>query len=172
MGWGAVEKCKTCGLRWEQSINWNKSSDSSNEKGDKKMKQGNKTQEVQAKCSMLWVMPSTFPVLSVAPGESARIFIPGMTSHGKQYPFGPFRSAVPAVLLQGPRNRSQWSFWQGLSLFMHSWVSHTRKNTDEIFSRGQNNKIGFTDSFRKSENFGKLFGEAFNQHRTLLKALT
>lgn len=48
MRWGAVEKCNTHGLRWAQFINLNKNNNSSNEKGDKKTKGGNKTQEVQA----------------------------------------------------------------------------------------------------------------------------
>lgn len=46
-GMGGSGKCKTHGLRWEQFINWNKNNNSSNAKGDKKMKGRNKTQEVQ-----------------------------------------------------------------------------------------------------------------------------
>lgn len=41
-----------------------------------------------------------------------------------------------------------------------------------IFSRVQNNKKNLTGNFRKSKNFNKRFRAAFNQHRTLLKALT
>lgn len=46
------------------------------------------------------------------------------------------------------------------------------RNTNKMFSRDQNNKKDPIGVFRKSENFGKMFRAAINQHRALLKELT
>lgn len=71
------------------------------------MKGRNKTQKVQVMHHPLSNAHHIPKQPSMAPGQPAPVFIPGMIFHGEQYPFGPFRSAVAAVPLQDPRELSQ-----------------------------------------------------------------
>lgn len=81
-------------------------------------------------------------------------------------------SASDAVwhLIRPQKTRST-RFLKGLTVVHVLWVRH-RRNTDKIFSKGQNNKKDFTVNFRKSENGGKRFSVTFSLCKTLPKALT
>lgn len=58
-------------------------------------------------------------------------------------------------------------FLKGLLLFIYSEL-----DTQQKCQQGQNNKKNFTGNLGKPKNFGKRFSATFNQHKTLLKALT
>lgn len=68
-------------------------------------------------------------------------------------------------------NKSVKETFKVLWLFICSEL-HARRNTNKLFSRGQNDKKNFPDNFRKSENFGERFRAAFSQHKMLPEALT